>query len=156
MPATVHYIDTSALAKRYVPERGSGWIAALLRNDAAAISGLSDAEMASLLARRVRESVIPSAQANTIYQAYLRDREQYRTVELTPDIARSAADLLLSTPLTITLRTLDAIHVVSAQRAFAEAQRYGFPTGNFITADRNLLAAAAWAGFTVVNPEDFP
>lgn len=159
MPATLHYLDSSALVKRYVPERGSAWIAELIRDESVTISDLSDAEIASALARRVRESVIPRGTAITLFQAYLRDKEEkadYETVELTSGIAQAAADLLLTAPTTISLRTLDALHLASARRAFVEARRHGIPTGNFITADRGLLAAATWAGLPVLNPEDYP
>ncbi len=77
-------------------------------------------------------------------------------VEPNQAIAQQAATLLLTAPLPVRLRTLDALHVASARLAFARARRRGVATGSFIAADRALLDAATWAGVPTLNPEDYP
>lgn len=152
----LHYFDTSGLAKRYLSERGSELVRTVIATEDIIISDLTSVEIASVFARNVREAKLTPGQADRLFAAFDRHKGNYQSVPLTLSILEESTTLLLSAPPTIALRTLDALHVASAQRAFAEARRYGFQTGNFITADRNLLAAAAWAGFAVLNPEDFP
>lgn len=150
------YLDTSALAKRYVPEVGSAWVARLCQQEAAAISLIAIPELASALARRTRDGALSAQQRDTLFQAFLRDLRAFVVVEPNQAIAQQAAALLFMTPPSVRLRTLDALHVASARLAFARARRRGVATGSFITADRALLDAANWAGLPTLNPEDYP
>lgn len=152
----LNYFDISGLAKRYLSERGSGWVHTMIAIEDVMISELSITEIASIFARKVRESRVTSEQAARLFTIFQQHRNTYQIVPLTLEIVEAAAVLLRAAPPNLFLRALDAIHIVRAQQVFAEAQRYGFSTGEFITADRNLLAAAAWAGFAVLYPEDFP
>jgi len=54
----MRYFDASALAKRYVREKGSAKVRRLLSSDVAATSRYSAVEIASALARRAREGAI--------------------------------------------------------------------------------------------------
>src|SRR5581483_12201353 len=47
------YLDSSALAKRYLPEVGSAWVAHLCQQEPVAISLVAIPELTSALARRV-------------------------------------------------------------------------------------------------------
>ena len=150
------YLDTSALAKRYVPEVGSAWVARLCQQEPVAISLVAIPELASALARRTREGALSVQQRDTFFQACLRDARSFTVVEPNQAIAQQAATLLLTTPPSVHLRTLDALHVASARFAFARARRRGLATGSFIAADRALLDAASWAELPTLNPEDYP
>lgn len=144
------YLDSSALAKRYLPEVGSAWVARLCQQEPVAISLLAIPELASALARRTREGALTTQLRDTLFQAFIRDARSFMV------IAQQAATLLLTAPLPVRLRTLDALHVASARLAFAHARRRGVATGSFVTADRALLDAARWAGLPTLNPEDYP
>jgi predicted nucleic acid-binding protein len=150
------YLDTSALAKRYLPEVGSAWVARLCRQEPVATSLVAIPELASALARRTRQAALTTQQRDALFQAFVRDARAFTMVEPNQAIAQQAAILLLTAPLPVRLRTLDALHVASAQLAFARAHRRGVATGSFITADRALLDAASWAGLPTLNPEDYP
>jgi len=150
------YLDSSALAKRYLPEVGSAWVARLCQQEPVAISLVALPELASALARRTREGALTAQQRDTLFQAFLRDARSFMVVEPGQAIAQQAAALLLTAPLLVRLRTLDALHVASARLAFARARRRGVATGSFIAADRALLDAASWAGLPTLNPEDYP
>lgn len=152
----LNYLDSSALAKRYVPEVGSAWVARLCRQAPVAISLVAIPELASALARRTREGALNSQQRDTLFQTLLRDARSFTVLEPNQAIAQQAATLLLTAPEPVRLRTLDALHVASARLAFARARRRGVPTGSFITADQALLDAASWAGLPALNPEDYP
>ena len=150
------YLDTSALVKRYVPETGSAWVGRFCQHEPVAISLVAITELASSLARRTREGALSSEQRDLLFQVFLRDAQSFTVVVPDRAVAEQAATLLLTVPLTIHLRALDALHLASAQLAFARAQRRGVNTGSFISADRALLGAARWAGLPALNPEDFP
>lgn len=117
------YLDTSALAKRYVPEVGSAWVARLCQQEPVAISLIAIPELASALARRAREGVLSAQQRDMLFQAFFRDARSLTVVEPSQAIAHQAATLLLTAPLPRRPRTLDALHIASAQLAFARARR---------------------------------
>ncbi len=150
------YLDTSALAKRYLPAAGSAWVARLCQQEPVAISLVAIPELASALARRVREGALSAQQRDALFEAFVRDARSFTVVEPGQAIAQQAAALLLTAPLPVRLRTLDALHVASARLAFARARRRGVATGSFVAADRALLDAASWAGLPTLNPEEYP
>jgi predicted nucleic acid-binding protein len=154
MPLT--YLDSSALVKRYIPEAGSAWIRRLCDAEPVAISLISVPEIASALARRTREGVLTAQQRDTLFRLFLSNVQSFVVVDVNQTIAQRAATMLLTVPVPLRLRALDALHVTSAQWAFARARRRGIATGNFVTADHALVDAAAWAGLPAVNPEDYP
>ncbi len=154
MPLT--YFDSSALVKRYVPEVGSAWVTRLCRQEPVAISLITIPEIASALARRTREGALTAQQGNALFQAFLRDARSFTLVGLDQVIVQQAATFLLTVPLQVRLRTLDALHVASAQWTFARGRRRGVATGSLVTADRALVDAATWAGLPTLNPEEYP
>ncbi|TAK35405.1 MAG: PIN domain-containing protein [Chloroflexota bacterium] len=154
-----YYVDTSALAKHYLPETGSEWIAALLASEPVTMSVLAVTELASVLARRTREGDLTPQQRDTIFRRFLQDSQGvpgYVMLGLTQRVSHEATRLLLTSPLSIHLRTLDALHLASARLAFARARRRGVANAYLVTSDRTLAAAASWSGFQAINPENFP
>lgn len=150
------YLDTSALVKRYVVERGSAWITQLCETDAIAISAIASAEFASTLARKAKEGVITAGQRDTLFRLFLSDSRSYVVMRIHKTVVQRAVVMLLAAPSGVRLRTLDALHSASAERAFTRARSRGIATGDFVAADSNLLAAARWAGLSTVNPEAHP
>ncbi len=115
----LEYLDASALVKRYVPEVGSAWVARLCHQEAVAISLVAIPELASALARRAREGTLSTQQRDTLFQAFLRDTRTFTLIEPNQAIAQKSAALLLTAPLNVRFRTLDALQVASALLAFA-------------------------------------
>ena len=150
----LYHLDTSALAKRYVPERGSSWIKTLAATETISISALATAELASLLGRRSREGQLSSDQSRQTYQSFLQDRPQYQVLPIDDGLIHDAADLLLRGGGVPALRALDALQLIAARRALARAASSGASTGVFVSADRRLLEAAAALGLSTDNPED--
>jgi predicted nucleic acid-binding protein len=149
---SVYFADTSALAKRYVPEVGSAWVQNW--TDPASghitlISALSTVEFVALLARRQREGNVSVTDFNRLRLDFLfHVRRQYRVIALRQDVLGRAQLLVTKHP----LRTLDALHLASAQVA---ANVIGtFPI--FVTADQRLLAVAAAEGFPTDDPNAHP
>ena len=152
----IYYLDSSAIAKRYVREIGSPRIDDLLSRETISISTLSKVELASAFARRIREGTLSPIERDSIYRRFIRETRNFAVMTLSASIVREAALLLHSTPPTIPLRSLDALHIASALSLFARARRHGLAEAAFVASDRTLIAAARWAGLTVVNPEDEP
>jgi predicted nucleic acid-binding protein len=151
----LHYLDTSALVKRYVSEQGSAWVEELFASEPVAVSSLAAVELASALARRTREGDLTPADRDSIFSSFLDDTREYVVLAVTQLMTEDATTMLLTSPPTIALRTLDALHLATARVAFASARRRGLATGSFVTADRALGQAVTWAGLTALNPEDY-
>lgn len=94
------YVDSSALAKLYVPEPESDRIDRFLhgRRDLM-ISELSVTEVLSAVARRRREGALDVKQAAEIRDALLTDAASgsFHRLDLTPNIHREAERILLAT-----------------------------------------------------------
>jgi len=111
------FVDTSALAKRYLIEVGSAGVRSMTNPEAAniiVIAAVTLVEMFSLLARRVREDTLPVANATALGNVFLLHTEkEYLTVPVDSHVLVQARALVERHP----LRTLDAIQLASAQRA---------------------------------------
>ncbi|MBZ0303975.1 MAG: type II toxin-antitoxin system VapC family toxin [Anaerolineae bacterium] len=149
---SVYFVDTSALAKRYVPEIGSQWVISWIlpeANHVVIISELASVEFFSLLNRRVREGTLTASSLAILQSNFLVHQEKdYLVVQLDNTVAIGALMLVNKYP----LRTLDALQLSSALKAKA---LFDVPM-TFVSADRNLLQAASAEGFVTDNPNDHP
>src|ERR1700730_13375603 len=91
----LNFFDTSALAKRYVPEVGSSWVKGLVSSDAFAISELVVVEMASILARRARVGSMTQKEAEETFAVFRLDLDQCTVLDLDRFVVRHASELLL-------------------------------------------------------------
>jgi predicted nucleic acid-binding protein len=145
---TTFYVDTSALAKRYLSETGSswvrGWIAPAAGN-AVVICELTPIEMFSLLERRRREGSLSATNAALLQSDFLvhAQAEYIVAVVDSPSLVH-ARTLITHHP----LRALDAVQLACALKTHAVA---GGPI-TFVSGDRNLLVAAAAEGLGVDDP----
>ncbi len=138
------YLDSSALAKLYVPEAESDRLDGFLRGRRGLmISELAITEVLSAVARRKREGVLGADQAIEIRDALLADADSgsFDRLDLSPVVHREAERLLLSTD-SLSLRTLDALHVALALSGAAT---------HVVTYDVRMRAAAAQAGLRVLE-----
>jgi predicted nucleic acid-binding protein len=95
----MRYFDASALVKRYVREKGSAKVQRLLAAEVAATSRLSAVEIASAVARRVREGNLSGEDRDRILAAVDRDMTAVVVVEVTAAVLASAQPLLQRHPL---------------------------------------------------------
>jgi predicted nucleic acid-binding protein len=136
------YLDSSALAKLYVPEAESDLLDEFLRGRRdIMVSELSITEVISAVSRLKREGLLNPGNANQIKDALLADAKFFRRLELSPVLHRQAERLLLSTEKT-SLRTLDALHIALALSAGA---------ARIVTFDARMAAAAMQHGLGVVE-----
>jgi len=138
------YLDSSALAKLYLPEDESDRLDALLQGRRGlTLSELAITELLSAVARRKREGLVDAEQALQIRDAVLADADSgaFELLDLDPTVHREAERLLLSTD-SIPLRTLDALHVALALSG---------STSHVITFDARMRAVALQVGLRVID-----
>jgi predicted nucleic acid-binding protein len=111
------YLDTSALAKLYLPESDSDEMEdALVGRRDVIVSDLSITELTSALARRVRDGDLTAAHARRVYQGVLNDAGagEFRRAEITANTHREAERLLMGVGRRVPLRAADALHLAIA------------------------------------------
>lgn len=149
---SVFFADTSALAKRYLFETGSTWVRGWvlpIQNNIVVISEIAAVELVSAFARRRRDgSLTPAAFLLLRNNFLLHTEREYLVVGITSAILSETSRLVASHP----LRTLDAIQLACA---LDSVQTLG-ATPTFVSADRNLRAAAAAEGFPTDDPNVHP
>lgn len=136
------YLDSSFLAKLYLPERDTPAALALAKTlrGTPMISLLSDVEVASAILRR-----LPEVDAKALYSVYRRNRDSglYRVVLIDQETFLLARELVERYARVFSLRSLDAVQLASGLQYGASA---------FVTTDGNLAKAAAAEGLAVLRP----
>ena len=142
----MNYLDTSALIKRFVGERGSDRVDALMAaGEPVATGKIAYAEVHSGLARKRREKAVSERDYRLACGRFESDWQAFVRVELTDEVLRLARDVIRRRG----LRAFDALHLASAvglQARLGEAVV-------FAAADRKLLAAARAEGLTPLDVE---
>jgi predicted nucleic acid-binding protein len=154
----VYFFDSSALVKRYRPEAGSDVVERLLTEPAAqhCISRLAVIEMQRVFARRVRDWEITERELDSLRDRLYKDLGQrlFQVRKLRDFHYHNAVRLirkyasLQQIPL---LRTLDALHLVSALDLHSRQ-----PIDFFVSADGDLCQVAEAEQLNVLNPEQPP
>lgn len=138
----IHFLDSSALVKRYIEETGSDLVALLFRGrKVLAVSRLAEVEVPLALARRSRRGDLKEADARAHGDHVLRDLKTMRVVELRQRTFEQARELGWAHG----LRAYDALQLASATRLKTE-------TGmslTFWSADDGLNEAARAEGLRV-------
>jgi len=140
----VIYLDTSALVKRYVEERGSDVIQGLFRKENVITSKVSYVEALAAFSRRRREGFIPPDRYIYVCSSFDLEWEAYTVVELSDGILKFTRELISKHP----LRALPAIHLASALIIRQKMM--------FVSSDKILLKAAEKESLNVLNPEGEP
>ena len=140
------YFDTSALVKRYVDEPGRREVLQLLRRNECVTSAVLPVELRSGLRRRVAEGSIDATRLPTILKHVAVDRPYWTLVAVGIDVLAGAETLVAAHP----IRTLDAIHVASAQLF---AARVSMPNLTFVSADKRQTETAVAVGLVVRHIE---
>jgi uncharacterized protein len=133
------YFDTSALIKRYVDESGRREILQLFRRSACVTSAVLPVELRSALRRRAAEGSFEGTRLPAILKHIAADRAYWTLVEVGTDVLAAAEALVAAYP----IRTLDAIHVASAQLFAARASTPGLL---FVSADKRQTETAVVVG----------
>ena len=133
------YFDTSALIKRYVDEAGRHEVLQLLRRHQCVTSAVLPVEFRGALRRRVTDRSLDARRVPGILKRFAVDRDFWAVIEVTGEVLQHAESLVAMHP----LRTLDAIHVASAD-LFAD--RLAASGLKFVSADARQTAVAVTIG----------
>jgi predicted nucleic acid-binding protein len=140
------YFDTSALVKRYVDEPGRREVLRLLGRNECVTSAVLPVELRSGLRRRVAEGSIDVVRLPAILKHVAVDRPYWTLVEVGIDVLAGAETIVAAHP----IRTLDAIHVASAQLF---ASRLSMPGLTFVSADKRQTETAVAVGLVARHIE---
>ncbi len=131
------FLDSSALAKRYVEEPGSDRVEELLLSASSlGVCVICLPEVISALCRRQRERELSPQRYLEAKRALFEDMEDASIVELTDQVVARAVGLLERWP----LRASDALHVACAAEWSADL---------FVSADERQCVAARGYGLPV-------
>jgi len=136
------FLDTSALAKRYVEEPGSEELENLLLSAVkeVTVSTLALPEFSAAISRKVRNKELSDGMAAEAMKEIEIDwNGLFTKIPLIEELAKQAASLTIRFP----LKGADAVHLVSAVASDADL---------FIASDRQLLNAASKIGLQSYNP----
>jgi predicted nucleic acid-binding protein len=153
--AVTSYLDSSALVKRYLAEAGTPWVQMWCADpiQTVAVAEIGLVEVAAAFAGKLRGAHITSAQYDGARADLAADaRDEYVLVTINRAVVDEAIELTAK----YRLRGYDAVHLACAltlQRALAA---YKLQPLAFISADDDLLQAAAAEGLATDNPHRAP
>ena len=151
-----YFLDSTALIKRYVQERGTAWIRASI--DPAAghqifAARLALVEVAATLARQALSGNLTAAEAALgTHQLRHCFAHEFRVVEITPVLASHALNHIQ----THALRGSDALHLAAAIELQRRRTAVGLASLTLISADAELNQAARAEALLVEDPNDRP
>ncbi len=133
------FLDTSAFAKRYVAEQGSGKVIKLCQQaDHLVVSVICLLELISTLSRLVREKKLAKADYRKLRDEAMADLADVDICQITSEVLVAVVSLLESHP----LRAMDAIHLACALNVKPDV---------FVSADHRQLLAARKAGLKTID-----
>ena len=141
------YLDSCIIVKLLVPEPDSEFFIGSLEGEALVTSELSQPEVLSALLARERAGTISATDRSRAWKEFQARvaMEEIRIEPLESRVLRKAALLLERCHPTVPLRTLDAMHLATADLC------QDFP---LTTTDGRLRDAAVLLGFQVFPPVD--
>jgi predicted nucleic acid-binding protein len=135
------YFDASALVKRYVDEAGRRDVLRLLRRYDVVTSAIVPVELTNAVRRRAADGSIAAERVPVLLERIAAERELWALVDVSRPVLAAAEALVAGH----TLRSLDAIHVASAQ---AFGRWIDLSALAFISSDARQTTVAAAIGMT--------
>ena len=152
---SIFFFDTSALAKRYMPETGMIWVrkqTASSSGNSIVIARITPVELYSAISRKYHDGLFDLQRLQAFRRLFSSHvRRQYLVMELTTTVMTRALNLHESHR----MRAYDAVQLASALELHNRFTTAG-TSFSFITADQHLLQVATTAGLTTDNPNNYP
>jgi predicted nucleic acid-binding protein len=145
-PVAPAYFDSALIATFYLNEPGRDAVRRLARSAGVVVSsGIALAEVSAAFHRKRREGVIDQDVFKAVQRQFEHDvdEELWTFVGPTEALLRDVQHLFLRLDKSVYLRSLDALHLVTARAEHFE---------RIYSNDRHLLAASASAGLEGVDP----
>jgi uncharacterized protein len=150
-----YFLDTSAIVKRYVPERGQVRIMTLCdpaQGNDIYISQAALVEVVATICKKARERSISITDRNQLIDIFRQDiQNAYGIWLVNTSIYTFAGDLCLSHG----LRAYDAVQLACALDLRNEALIDEEPSPTFVCADFDLINIAAAHELNVENPNNY-
>ena len=147
-----YFLDTSAIAKRYIPEIGTPWINSITappENNILLLSQLAWVELQSAISRRQRENTFTPEQAQILITRFQTHwSTDYHIITVDQILLNLATELIKKHP----LRAYDAVQLASALIIQPNLSNPKTNLFTFVSADDRLLAIARLEGLTSINP----
>jgi len=149
------YLDSSALAKRYLMEAGSTAVDSRLSSEEKILTSvITFAEIHAVIARKSREEGCTLDVSRQVREQFARDWRRMQILEADLGTMAGVPQLVDRFP----LRAADAIHLATAlwaREQFAMPPSAGTPEEpfEFGAADLQLIRIAEQCGLSVFNPE---
>lgn len=151
-----YFLDSSAIIKRYIPEQGQVWVAALCNPTQGHKIYISQATLVEVVAgmcRRAREQSITVAERDRFINTFRQDSQNaYGVWPVTTAIYTAAGNLCRSHR----LRAYDAVQLACALNLHSETLAVQVPAPTFVCADNELINIALAEGLSVDNPNNYP
>jgi predicted nucleic acid-binding protein len=138
----IHFLDSSALVKRYLAEPGSDLVRRALKTSRLAAARITQAEVSAAIARAHRERGLTIEQRDALLDRFEDDFAELTIVELRAATIGTVRDLVTKHP----LRAYDAV-----QLACALALRRTRIALTFWSADGPLCTAATAEGIRALH-----
>ncbi|MDQ3802800.1 MAG: type II toxin-antitoxin system VapC family toxin [Acidobacteriota bacterium] len=154
---STYFFDSSAIVKRYVSERGTGWVLGVTDPRAGnriLVARITGVEVVAALTRagRNRGATAAAATATAVRQFRHDFVAEYRIVEVTPSVLGRAMTLAQAHG----LRGYDAVQLAAALEIQALRPPTVMSSLTFVSADAELNTAAVTEGLPVNNPNAHP
>ena len=150
------FLDSSAVAKRYIVETGTAWVRTLTDPSAGNdlyLANITQVEVVSAIKRRERAGGMPTDDANDCIAQFEFDfANQYQTIEVTEEVLTRAVALVQSH----TLRAYDAVQLATALELHDARELLGLPALTVVSSDVDLNTAAVGEGLVVEDPNAHP
>jgi hypothetical protein len=153
--AVTSYFDSSALVKRYLVETGTPWVQSWCVDpiQTVAVGEIGLVEVAAAFAGKLRGAHITSAQYYSARADLAADaRDEYVLVTINRAVVDEAIELTAK----YRLRGYDAVRLTCALTLNRALVAHQLPSLVFISADGDLLEAAAAEGLVTDDPNRHP
>jgi uncharacterized protein len=149
-----YFLDSSALVKRYATETGTAWVTGLVApatGNLILVARITGVETVAALARKRKGNLLSQPDAATALATLRKELAGlFITIEVTIALLTSAADLADKHA----LRGYDAVQLAAALEANGERRKRKLAPLVLVTADTELLDAAAAEGLTTDDPNN--
>jgi predicted nucleic acid-binding protein len=151
-----YFLDSSAIVKRYVAEKGHAWIITLcdpVHGNEFYISQIALVEVVRAICIKALDKLITIADRDRLIDMFRRDSQSaYGVSLLTDPICTYGGDLCRSHR----LRSYDAVQLASVLILRKETRLKHAPPPVFVSADLDLIKIATTEGLKIENPENYP
>lgn len=152
---SIYFLDSSAIAKRYINEIGSNWLCSLFEptlGNQFFITAITGVEIISAITRRAKSGSISSRDSIAIRNQFKEDiQSEYQVIEITETIISSAMTMAEI----YALRGYDAVQLASGREINSLCILHNLPVVIFVSADNALNEAASAEGLVIENPNNY-